>query len=472
MFKFELIEYLLVGVVIMLQVAAFIKTWRRINIYRDVIPPDYRLSSEDTPLLSYTGMESDANQYRLKLVEHINGYLLRNRESAPDFNLIKDIAERNTDVLEEDISQTTSVPLYLGLMGTMIGVVLGLWNMNNISASINISNAGSAMGDGINVLLGGVKIAMIASFIGIMFTVINSSFRFNTSRRKVENEKNGLYTFIQTQLLPVFSKDVTVVMQTMQNNMLLFSQNFDNNLHRLEKMLNKNHDALLAQESILTALENTDITSFVKGNVKVLQELRQGTEQLQKFNQYLDKLTEFTGSAERFSVSMEAMVGRTDNIEDVLHNIDYHFSMSKDLLLFLRSHFEQIQERGSLIQQSLIKVDTVLDDSFNELKEHIQAKITAIKELTIAETSQLSRVFEENRSGLEKLNLLEDISSGIKSINNNNEKNNGRLFDTVDSLYTVTSEHLPVINTNTKRKTLVQKIKQLFKKQVAEETNA
>ncbi|QLH47786.1 MAG: hypothetical protein HWD58_20570 [Bacteroidota bacterium] len=49
----------------------------------------------------------------------VNVYLLRNKGAATDFNLIKDVVERNLDMEEEDISHTVTVPLYLGLMGTM-----------------------------------------------------------------------------------------------------------------------------------------------------------------------------------------------------------------------------------------------------------------------------------------------------------------------------------------------------------------
>jgi hypothetical protein len=62
-----------------------------------------------------------------KILFSTNNYLIRNRGAASDFNLIKDIVERNIDAVEEDINSSIGIPLYLGLMGTMMGIVIGLF---------------------------------------------------------------------------------------------------------------------------------------------------------------------------------------------------------------------------------------------------------------------------------------------------------------------------------------------------------
>jgi hypothetical protein len=465
MYNLETIEYALVAAVILLQLMAFARNWRRIAVYRHIIPTKTTLFAPGEPLIAYPEMKADGNKHRVEMVNAINGYLDRNKGSAPDFNLVKDIVERNSQVLEEEISQTTSVPLYLGLMGTMVGIVAGLWNMSDISAAINTTAAGDRMGDSINVLLGGVKIAMVASFMGILLTVLSSSYLFNRARKKVEGDKNRFYTFIQTELLPVITKDVTVAMQSLQNNMVLFSERFENSLRGLEGLLNKNHDALIAQERILTALENIDVNSFVKGNVKMMQELRQSMEQLQRFNQYLDKLNDFTGASQRFATGIDGILTRTANIEDVLQNIDAHFGMSADLLSFLSSHFKQLEARGVLIQDAVVKMDTVLDNSFNELREHIQGKIQAIKDITIAETGEFSRMLEQSRGGLGKLTYLENIYQSVNDLRTENSKNSSSFLEVARDVHSAQETCNNILGEmKDKKNSILSKIKWLFKK--------
>lgn len=61
-----------------------------------------------------------------EIINATNGYLIRNKGAVSDFNLIKDIVDRNIDTVDDEISNQLALPLYLGLMGTMIGIVIGL----------------------------------------------------------------------------------------------------------------------------------------------------------------------------------------------------------------------------------------------------------------------------------------------------------------------------------------------------------
>jgi hypothetical protein len=415
----EKLEYILVAVIIGLQLFAFVRTLLRIHKYRNLLPDE--VSRTDKSIrMEYPGMEEDPYKSRKELVSSLNEYLERNSTGSPDFNLVKDIVERNTGVMEEDISQNVSVPLYLGLMGTMVGIVIGLWSMSSVSGSIDNTTSGDALGAGINVLLGGVKIAMFASFTGIALTVLNSSFLFSTARRKVEKRKNNLYTFIQSSLLPLISKNVNIVMQSLLNNMNEFSKRFEANLGRLEGLMNKNYDTLKAQDNILTSLQEIDINQFVGGNVRVLSELRKSTDKLDRFNDYLDKMAVLLGTSEKLSDSFNGLLGRTVHIEEIAQHLDFQFSMNTELLQFLKTHFSEIKARGALIQNAVIDVDRVLDDSLNQLKAHVEGKLQAIKDMTISEQELLSKSLEGSRDGLSKLGYLELIDSSLREINKGN----------------------------------------------------
>ena len=416
----ERLEYILVVVIIALQLIAFIRTLWRIRVYRNLLPEDFSRTDKKITL-EYPGMETDNNEKRKELIGSLNEYLNRNSSGSPDFNLIKDIIERNTNVHEEQISQNVSVPLYLGLMGTMSGIVVGLWSMSSVSGPIDNTTTGDALGTGINALLGGVKIAMFASFTGIAFTVINSSYVFGLARRKVENQKNNLYNFIQSALLPLISKNVNIVMQSLLNNMNEFSKRFEANLGRLEGLMNKNYDTLKAQDNILTSLQEIDINQFVGGNVRVLSELRKSTDKLDRFNDYLDKMAVLLGTSEKLSDSFNGLLGRTVHIEEIAQHLDFQFSMNTELLQFLKTHFSEIKARGALIQNAVIDVDRVLDDSLNQLKAHVEGKLQAIKDMTITEQDLLSKSLEGSREGLSKLGYLELIDNLLKKIHYDNK---------------------------------------------------
>ncbi|MCX6318980.1 MAG: hypothetical protein NTW29_17005 [Bacteroidetes bacterium] len=414
----ETLEYGLVAVVIALQCISFFITIVRVRKYRKLLPEEFMLVPGQVTV-AYEGMDEELNEGRKELIGSVNEYLSRNSTGSPDFNLVKDIVERNTGVLEEQISHTVSVPLYLGLMGTMCGIVAGLWNMSSLSETMNEPGTSDALGAGIGGLLGGVKIAMIASFTGIAFTVINSSYIFSRARQRVERNKNILYNFIQSTLMPLVSKNVNEVMQRLLNNMVEFTKRFDMGLSRLEVMMNKNFDSLKAQDNILTTLLEIDINQFVGGNIKVLSELRKSTDKLDRFNDYLDKMAVLLGTSEKLSEAFTGILTRTGNFEEIARNVDLQFSLHTELMQFLKSHFADIKARGGLIQNAVIDVDRVLDDSLTQLKAHVEQKLQAIKDITVTEQNLLSKAMEENRVGLGKLGLLEDLRNEAKVIREN-----------------------------------------------------
>jgi hypothetical protein len=61
-----------------------------------------------------------------RILAATNLYLQKNRGSAADFNILRDISERESEALENEIDSNIALPLYIGLMGTFLGVIIGL----------------------------------------------------------------------------------------------------------------------------------------------------------------------------------------------------------------------------------------------------------------------------------------------------------------------------------------------------------
>jgi hypothetical protein len=361
-----------------------------------------------------------------EIILAINVYLLRNKGAATDFNLIKDVVERNIDMEDEDISHSVTIPLYLGLMGTMVGIVFGLINMFLVYDSQSDLD--------IKPFLGGVAIAMFASFWGLFWTVFNSSFNLKTSRRSLDRAKNSFYTFIQTELLPVINQSVSSSIHTLHSNLLKFNENFTYNLNLLSGMLHKNHDALVAQERILLALENIDITEFAKANVKILKELRVGIEQLDKFNQYINNLNHLVHGTTQLSNSFDDLLIRSNNFHGIAEKLDSRIDESNKLIQFLNDHFQHLEERGDIIRNSVVKVDDVMIKSLKQLEDHTQTKIDAIKQITVKEEDLMTQAFAENRSNISKLALLEDVKTSIDEFKRNSIDSIGLIKKEIESL--------------------------------------
>ncbi|MGK7395284.1 MAG: hypothetical protein ACNS62_11975 [Candidatus Cyclobacteriaceae bacterium M3_2C_046] len=495
----ELFEIVLILVIIAIQLRVFLSTYRKINLFKSIIPdtsslkisslhipvkdfedlkPDQILRKSSTykdlpaselkdqddlpddsdPDLNASGSHHDnsadtdalievkkegfitfniiefdgySNEVFDQIIMSVNTYLIRNKGAASDFNLLKDIIERNTDAVEEDINLTISIPLYLGLMGTMLGIVIGLFSMSDLSG-ITDANFNDQMGDGISVLLGGVKIAMLASFSGLLLTVINSGWYFKGSKSLIENKKNQLYTFIQTELLPVISQNLNTTLVSLQQNLFKFNQEFSYNLDKLSGLFTNNYNALKTQENVLSSLEKIDISKVAKYNITVLNELQHSTREFEKFNQYLGQVNKMVENAFNISHKFDQFVARTDDFNRIASNIESRLDQSNDLLNFLQTHFTALQERKTVIQNAVIDVDNAINDSINELKQHTQHSISRVREFTIEEADALKQALQDSRTNLGNLEYLRNLNDDLSGLKSNYASNFEMLKQHID----------------------------------------
>ncbi len=469
--KIEIFEFILVGVIISIQFYVFLRTYLQIKLFKNIIPgidsiwvskifvPKEELENVspkeilgnleayksslisnqlriadgdfednlDTDLqfdsnhqgdiderVEVTILESKVgNKIFKKILFSINNYLVRNRGAATDFNLTKDIVERNIDAVEEDINLSISVPLYLGLMGTMIGIVIGLFNMPDLGVIIDTQAKDSLLNTGIATLIGGVKIAMIASFTGLMFTIINSGWIFKGARSKSEGKKNEFYTFIQIELLPLINQGLASTLDSLQRNLLKFNDEFSTNLKGLKGVFDSSKSAIIEQKKLLVELDKSKISMMARYNVSVLQQLNISVEKFEKFNSYLTNVTEFVASSQQIVSKTNALLARTENFKKIADSLENRLNQSEHLLQFLSMHFGKLEEFKEFTSNAVADVGFAISDTFKELKVHIQNSSEAVKQFTVDETNILKDVFAESRTSLDNLENLEILKTDV-----------------------------------------------------------
>jgi hypothetical protein len=361
-----------------------------------------------------------------KILLAINIYLLRNKGATNDFNFINNLVERNLLVEEENIRHTTSFPLYLGIMATIVGVVLGLLNF------VYISNSNIDLG--IQTFTISVSIAILASFWGLFCAFANTNINLKIGKSSLAQIKNELSVFLQTELPPELNQNDTSKIHTLHTNFEKFNENFTANLNKFSVMMNNNHNALLAQERILMALESIDIIEIANINISVLKELKTGITHLDKFNQYLNNLNDLANGTTRLTTSFENLLSHSNNFQGLAEKLNSRIEDSNKLIEFLNDHFHKLEERGEIIRESVVKVEDVMIKSLVQLEQHTQIKINAIKQITNKEVDLMTQVFTENRSHISKLSLIEDLKTSIEDFKTNSIKSIEGIKNEVKSL--------------------------------------
>ena len=363
-------------------------------------------------------VKGERNEVMEKIISSINTYLIRNKGAVADFNLLRDIIQRNLDTVEEEISMTMPIPVYLGLMGTMAGIILGLFALPDIGSEAFLQ------GSGINNLIGGVKIAMIASFAGLLFTVSNSGWLFKGAKSHVEREKNEFFTFLQTELLPVLTESVNAGIIGLNRSIERFGVAFNENVGKLDLLMNKNYESLMAQQSAVESFQKLDISRIASFNIKVFGEIKQSVETLERFNYALKNIDSFVANS-------KALVERTNNVADLSEKIMEVLNESKQLQMFLNSHFNALEQRGQIINDTVVRMDDVIDKSLKGLEQHIFERLQAVRDIKITAEDLLQKEFDQNRNVLGKLQFLEPLKNEFSSYS---KEEVNRQRDTINAL--------------------------------------
>jgi len=354
-----------------------------------------------------------------KILNSVNTYLIRNKGAVSDFNLIKDVVERNTDAVDEEINTLLPIPLYLGLMGTMLGIVVGLFAMPSISDE-NFEKA-------IDILIGGVKIAMIASFTGLLLTVLLSGWKYKGAKTQAESLKNDFFTWIQTHLLPVLSQNTTSSIYSLQANLLQFNDTFSTNVVSFNSVLGKILESFDSQVNLMHELKEVDVAQLAKINVTVLKELRTSTKEFEKFNTYLHQVNSFVDNAQKLNFQIGNQLERTHSIELVAEAIGTNITANKEIISILQSDLYEVSTRKQFVSDAVIDVDKSITKSLEKLKEHIDAQIASIRDITIKEESFLENLLGNDRGNLNELKKLGKLEKVMSSIEKSAEAQNEKL---------------------------------------------
>lgn len=345
------------------------------------------------------------------IVQSINTYLLRNRGAVSDFSLIKDIVERNCDTKYEEFNVQVPMPLYLGLMGTMLGIIFGIGYISLVGEGFSafINNPSESIGT----LMGGVAIAMIASFIGIFLTTRNS-WAAKDAVATMEEGKNKFYTWIQTQLLPTVGGTGNTL-ATLQQNLLRFNRSFATNTTKLDSALQKLGKSYDSQMELLQTIENLDIQKIATANISVLRELQTCIPQLERFNQYLHLVNSFVMSAEQLNTTINDQLQRTSLIEE--------------MGVFFKQEVQAIEQRKVAINQAVGEVDDHLQTTIAALGEHAEKSLQEINEALIKKQNVFNQAVDEQQDILQQKmreagNIFEDLKKAMQTLNGTMDKQN------------------------------------------------
>lgn len=388
------------------------------------------------------------------IIDSINLYLEKNKAGTTDFSIIKDIVDRNCDALEDEIQSQLPFPLYLGLMGTMAGILVGVaYLVFSRDLSALLSNGAPASTKGIEALMGGVALAMICSIAGIIMTTVNTN-NLKKAKARHESRKHAFLTFLQTELLPNMNNGAASAMRRMTDNLNSFNKTFKDNVWELKQTLGQVNDTSRQQNEMLDKINNMQPARLAKANIEVYEALHNSSGEIKRLAELLGESTDYIQTV----IQLNEKLDEQQELTRLVKEMSGFFKESRDGLAGeINKSLGKAQES---LDSSTQKFHSQLTASYDELSKSVSKHQQNLENALDAEQKTLSSKLSDvshwidytKQQTKDSQALIKNLNDSIKEQNNSLDKTLRYIENVISQLSTMKS------GINPEQNSILQKI--------------
>lgn len=427
------LEIILIAVIIVFQfslyfynrkkaetIAYFFPDRKNFSVYQSDIDHDENLPGE-TYKVDQIAATKAGGAFKL-LLEDTNQYLLYNKGNAANFDILKDLCERPYKLQTDIAKANLTTPLYVGLLGTFLGIGLGL---------IGIVQQGVEEA-GIRTLLSGVIIAMVGSFCGLLFTLL-SNYVYRQAKEIADERQQAYFSFLQSRLLPRLQQDMASSFNNLRTVLDQFNNDFFQKIIDFKDVFANLSKYVSVQERFLSKLEESGYSQLTESNLRFLEQIRENASLFEAFGGYQRKLNESLELGAGAARDIREVVERLRQIDDVQAYIRQNEEMLRRQVGYLTAHQDKMQDLTQTIQQHFIEAG-------DEIGKIVQERLQILKreEQDAGEALRLhfERLKQENvyQKITEQLQPIGQMKQEVDEMSRTAQENSRMLLETSEYL--------------------------------------
>ncbi len=370
-----------------------------------------------------------------RLVRDTNDYLWANKGAAADFNTLRDISEREAALLDQEIEAQLSTPLYLGLLGTFLGAILGLIALvNPLGDAPTAAGESSFNNADVTHFLGGILIAMSGSFTGLLLT-LGSNQLLKSARAQRDRLKNGYYNFLQKALLPRLNSDMQASMSNLKAVLDTFNQDFFSKIQadffskiaEFTPLISRITENISIQKDFLEKLQQIGYTELANATIKVFDRVDESAESFDKFLGYQQALNVAVSEGASTARTITALLDRLGNLEKALDQVPgylaQHDARIREQAQFFAEHQAILAKISQGVGQALSEDAAQMNRVLARRREEFEAEAQAAHAQWSAHFRQLNQdnvyqriveylsPFKQLPEQQQRLNLLQEAQA-------------------------------------------------------------
>ena len=364
------------------------------------IPSPHIKSEEDTEdytnLMLLTLSNTKGKTNFSEIITRTNEYLCKNVGTSSDFGILKDICEHQVEILENEIHSRLNAPLYLGLAGTFIGIIIGLFGID-ISGILS-SDVGMA---GLQHLINGVVAAMIAILLGLSFTIYNT-FHFGRIVKETDNKKEEYFNFLRRELMPVLANSMASSLNSLRGVLGHFVDKFGKNLDAYADSADLLNDNLEKQHLVLQEINKMSLTKTANKIAESFVALNNASDSLNVFHSYQSQLNQ----------TISVVNGVVDNINKILSKFD-DFGNALSIVASNQNKTASLQQSFQEAIETHFPLGAegreIWRKEFDYLVTDAKSVTESLSEQLTVSTKYISNFVSDNKKFFESFEQLQDV---------------------------------------------------------------
>lgn len=424
--------------------------------YREFINNEilYKEFSKETVEKNYKVISCITSKNKLKsfndnfILFKINSYLIKNKSGLVDFIMIESIVEKKVEEEILNINYNLKFALHICTFGILVILTQYFYNvtdyMKENESLIKIDNSFYLI----------ILYCLILSLIAYGFYMILNQFFINKALKDLNKNINNLFLFLQSDLIPIYSSNLSENIFQLSQNLQKFNKDFNDNLISQSEHFAKSKDQLVLQEKILNKLEVIDPVQLAQVNIQILKELSNNIINFKILNEHFSNLNHIVEVSSNLFIVAERTFDKFTNFDTNLNKIAEGINLrlleSTKLLEFLGSHLSTLENRKNEMDSIIITTDTILKNSYKELVHSENEILLSFKERTASSTEELKKIAQDYVRQTKEISL--DLYNNINSLDNTFKK------------LSVSSASIPDSNNNESLAFYTSSLKEVFSK--------
>ena len=406
--------------------------------------------SEQVELIVIPNSTKANHSHFAEVIKSTNAYLCKNKGASADFGILKDTCERHLEKVDNEIGNLINVPLYIGLAGTFVGIIIGLSGIDFSATTAGTTTTISS--DSIGQLLHGVIAAMVASLVGLAFTVISTALAYKPAAYKNDTDKNHYYDFLQRELLPFLNIGVSKSLGSFKDVLNHFIIKFGENMDDYKDSGNLLNENLSKQQSVLEEINKLSLTRTATKIAEVFADLKESAEHLEKFQTYQKGLNGYVDKTEKVADEMNTIIEQfkdfNTNLKAISNNSVATIELQKQFKDSLEKHFPTINDHREIWRTQVDELNQDIKEVYKELNNYFKTSTDQIQTFIggnnnfftgINEIQNAIKIFVENSSiQKDEFNVLKnqivDMRNDFKDSQRQSIETNKALINAIKDL--------------------------------------